>query len=101
MKRKTKISLLSKLREQYFQNLPGDKGKKELRLLCDTISDRVIKESNPTYRKKVTNSKELQTWLQLELNLEVNETSIEQVRSWKKTLLIPNNKKYKIYKQKF
>ena len=99
MKRKTKISLLSKFREQYFQNLPEDKGKKELRLLCDIMSDKVIKESNPINRKRLTNSKELQAWFKIDLDLNIREESIEQVRSWKKTLLISNNSK--VYRQKF
>ena len=101
MKRKTKISLLSKLREQYYQNLPEDKGKKELRLLCDIVSDEVIKESKSITRHRITNSLELKTWLKLMFELDIEEESIEQVRSWKKTLLIPNNKKCRIYKQKF
>ena len=99
MKRKTKISLLSKFREQYFQNLPRDKGKKETRLLCDIISDVIIQESNPTYRKRITNSKELNLWFKIEFDIDITEESIEEIRSWKKTLLISN--KSKVYRQKF
>jgi hypothetical protein len=106
MTRKTKVSLLSKFREQYYQNLPDTKGQRELRLLCDIVNDEVLKESKRmgciVKRNRITNSKELKACLFIYFNITIAEETIEQVRSWKKTLFIPNNKSNnKTYKQKF
>lgn len=106
MTRKTKVSLLSKFREQYYQNLPDTKGQRELRLLCDITNDIVLKESKRAgciiKRNRITNSKELKAYLFIYFDMTIEEEVIEQCRSWKKVLLISNNKpNNKTYKQKF
>jgi hypothetical protein len=107
--RKELISILSKKREEYYQNLPTNNGDKELRLLCDIISSWIISGSNSfdngnfrTNRHQVTNSKELQYSLKALLNIEAKEEDIQKVRSSKKILCLRNNRvTYRIYRQSF
>lgn len=104
MNRITKLSLLSKEREYYYQNLPDSNGEKELRLLCDVISGWVIAGINvntPTSRHQITNSKELSSYINSLLGINIPKENIERVRSLKKSLLIKSNKKVKSYKQRF
>lgn len=105
MNRQTKVSLLSKERNYYYQNILKDtKGEIELRLLCDTISSWVIAGINTitsTNRHQITDSKELKLAIKSLLEIDIPEENIQRVRSLKKSLLIKNNKKIKCYKQRF
>jgi len=92
------ISILSKKREEYYLSLPQNRGINELRLLCDTISNRVISGINSydngnfsTERHQVTNPKDLQEYIKSILQIKVRVEDISKVRSWKKTLMISNN----------
>ena len=101
MKRKTKVSLLSKERELLYQILPKDtKGEKELKLLCDTVSQWVTNWNNKInhhHINRINNPKDLRIYLRSMLNIETREQDIEKVRSDKKRLCISKG----TYKQRF
>jgi hypothetical protein len=91
MNRETKISLLSKFREKYYQNLPDNKGINILKLLIDIINDDMkgIYQSN----KRLSDTA-LQIHLQVAFDLEISLKDINKYKSLKKQILIPKYKPY-------
>lgn len=97
MNRENKISLLSKFRESYYQNLLENKELNQLRLFIDIINDD-MKESYQSNKR--LSSDALKIHLKIRFNFNISLENIDKCKSWKKQLFIRNHKT-KIYHQKF
>ncbi len=103
MNRITKLSLLSKERELLYQIIPKDnKGEKELKLLCDIVSQWVTDWNNKInhhHINRINNPKDLKIYLKSILQIEVKEEDIEKIRSDKKRLCLNNKTSKSIFYQ--